>query len=114
MYAFAQSGFASLPDLSFIALRVGEDVRAAALKPAWGFHPQTPSSLRGYSTLLLLNQVSLRSLIFPLLRFALRYVRAAALKPAWGFHPQTPSSLRGGFNREGFINRRLVLLRTSH
>ena len=23
------------------------DDRAAALKPAWGFHPQTPSSLRG-------------------------------------------------------------------
>ena len=22
-------------------------IRAAALKPAWGFHPQTPSSLRG-------------------------------------------------------------------
>ena len=54
---------------------------------------------RVFLCMLLLNQVSLRALIYPLFRFALGYVRAAALKPAWGFHPQTPSSLRGGFNR---------------
>ena len=41
----------------------GGDDRAAALKPAWGFHPQTPSSLRGDGMMVERNQVTLRYLI---------------------------------------------------
>ena len=44
----------------------GGDDRAAALKPAWGFHPQTPSSLRGDGMMVERNQVTLRYLILVL------------------------------------------------
>ena len=43
---WAKSGIAPLPDLRFDVLRTRGDVGLPP-KPAWGFHPQTPSPLRG-------------------------------------------------------------------
>ena len=72
----AESGFASLPDSCFFeSLRdggYGETMGLPPPCPAWGFHPQTPSSLRGGFKRLNRNQVSLRSLILVFLnRFAM-------------------------------------------
>ena len=73
---------------AFFMLRIGDD-RAAALKPAWGFHPQTPSSLRGGLKGVWRNQVTLRCLILVGWRFALcgSYVWGAAPSPAEGESP---------------------------
>ena len=66
-------GSAPIPDNFRFAIRY---VRAAALKPAWGFHPQTPSSLRAYPRFLVSN----------LSRFPF-YLRSSTLLPVSWFFP---------------------------
>ena len=75
---------------------MGDD-RAAALKPAWGFHPQVPSSFRGDGMMVERNQVTLRYLI---LVFGLccawgGTIGASPQAPAGNIVPCTLSSLRG-------------------
>ena len=50
--SFAKSGIASLPDLCFDVLRIWGNVRAAALKPAWGFAPNPTEGLPPSDSLL--------------------------------------------------------------
>ena len=87
-------------------------VRAAALKPAWGFTPNptrdpslAPSSLRAVLSCIG-AAVMVASGSAPAYGFFRKFVRAAALKPALGFAPNPtrdpsldPSSLRAVLSR---------------